>query len=242
MKKSGKKNYVLILVFYAIVCVLINVLVFTVFKPGKIEEAVAKKAFWFSYAFLMVSLGLHIGTLFTFNAKRGIDAIFMGMPLYVISAIFFAIEAFISTVFMILGDCNVNVPTTLVVVLQILVLGVYLCISVLALLAKNVVEEIDTKIVTNVQNIRNLYADVEVAMEACTDLELKNGLRKFAENIRFSDPMSNDAIADLDRQIKVLVEDLKQIVYEENYESVQTLLRKGNLLLLERNKKVANSK
>ena len=242
MNKSSKKNYVLIIVFYAIVCALINLLIFTIFKPGKIESDVAKKAFWFAYGFMMASFLLHVGSLFTINAKRGINAVFMGMPIYVISAIFFAIQSFVSIVFMILGGCNVSVPTTLVVVLEILILGIYLAIAVLSIMTKNIVQEIDDNIVKKVTNLRNLYTEVEVAMEACTDPELKNSLRKFAENIRFSDPMSNDSIAALDHQIKVVIEDIKYSVYDENYSSVPTLLRRGNLLLVERNKKLANSK
>lgn len=240
MKKQ--KLTIMLSVIYAIIFAVLNVIVFVVFKPGKIENDVAKKAFWFSYGFMVLSFLLQFATIFVFDRKRGIDAVFMGMPLYVISAIFFAVELFVSVVFMTLGAFNVQVPTALVIVLQIVILAAYLVVAILAIMVKDHISAIDEKIVKNVTNIRNLTADVELAMEACNDPELKNTLRIFSEDIRYSDPMTVPEVAAIDVELETAVKEIKNAAYDGNYELVGALVRKAKLILSERNKKISNCK
>lgn len=240
MKK--KTNAILIGVIYAIIFIVLNILIFVVFKPWKIENAVAKTNFWTTYAFLIVSFGLQIGSLFLFDRKSGIDAVFMGMPVFIISAIFFGVEAVLSLIFFVLSAFNVAVPTSLVVVLQILVLAAYLIIAILAILAKNHITSVDQKIKVNVAAIRNLESDVIIAMEACADSSLKESLRKLADSIRFSDPMSTPAVEALDIQLQSTIMEIKAAAYDSKYELLTALIRKAELQLKERNLKVSNSK
>ena len=143
---------------------------------------------------------------------------------------------------MILAACNVQVPTTLVVVLQIILLAAYLVISILALMAKTFVSDIDKTIKKNVQSIRNLTSDVEVAAEACEDPVVKKALMDLSEDIRYSDPMTNEVVATLDVQIESNVMEIKSAVYDGKYDLAAALIKKGKLYISERNKKLSNSK
>lgn len=240
--KSSKKLFIMIGIVYAIVFAVINLLIFVIFKPGQIDNDTSKKAFWFSYGFLTVSVLLNFASLFTFDRKSGIDTVFMGIPLFFISIGFFVIETFVAVVFMILAACNVQVPTTLVVVLQIILLAAYLVISILALMAKTFVSDIDKTIKKNVQSIRNLTSDVEVAAEACEDPVVKKALMDLSEDIRYSDPMTNEVVATLDVQIESNVMEIKSAVYDGKYDLAAALIKKGKLYISERNKKLSNSK
>lgn len=242
MNKGKKTNVVLIAAIYTIIFAVLNILIFVIFKPGDIKEEIAKKNFWITYAFLVVSFLLQVGTLFAFDRKSGLNAIFFGMPLFGISAFFFGAEAFLSVIFMTLSAFNVNVPTVIVVILQLLVLAAYLVIALLALLAKNHITQLDQTIKQNVTNIRNLQADVLIAMEACTDSNVKEILRKFADDIRYSDPMTVPAVEALDVQIQTTVMEIKTAAYDGKFELVESLVRRGTLQLKERNMKISNSK
>lgn len=242
MSKSKKTNVSLIVLIYAIIFAVLNVIIFVAMKPGKIDNDIAKRAFWFSYGFVALSFLLHFATLFTFDKKGGIDAVFMGLPLSFISIIFFGIETFIGLIFMILGACSVKVPTALVIIIQVIVLAIFLVIALLSSITKNVINEKNEEIKQNVRNIRFLYSDVEIAMEACEDEEIKNELRIFSEDIRYSDPMSIDMVKHLEVNIETVIMEIKSAVYDGNYDLVKSLIKKGKLYLLERNKKIANSK
>ena len=166
----------------------------------------------------------------------------MGLPVFFVSMIFLGVEVVVAVIFFILSATNVAIPTAVVVIVQLLILAAYLVIALLAILAKNHIAGLDQKIKTNVANIRNLEADVRIAMEACTDPAVKELLRKFADDIRFSDPMTVPAVEVLDVQIQTTVMDIKAAAYEGKNELIEALVRKGTLQLKERNMKIINSK
>ena len=64
-----------------------------------------------------------------------------------------------------------------------------------------------------------------------TDTDTKAALTKLAEKIRFSDPMSNDFLANLEAEISAKVKELKTA---ENKAEIITVL---DSLVTERNKK-----
>ena len=64
------------------------------------------------------------------------------------------------------------------------------------------------------------------------DADTKVALTKLAEKIRFSDPMSSNALADIEMEITAKVKELK------TYENKAVIINALDLLLTERNKKV----
>ena len=84
--------------------------------------------------------------------------------------------------------------------------------------------------------IRELQADIELLADNESDHDIKTALTQLAEKIRFSDPISNEQLTDLERQISNKVAELKTAT--SKMESIREL----NLLLNERNKKCKNLK
>ncbi len=242
MSKGKKTNVIMIAAIYAVIFAVLNILIFVIFKPGKIDNDVAKRNFWITYSFLVVSFILQVGSLFVFDRKSGINAVFFGLPLFAISGIFFGVEAVVALIFFILSACNVALPTTVVVVIQILILAIYIVIALMSLLAKNHITKLDETIKHNVTNIRNLQADVLMAMEACTYPRVKELLQKFADDIRYSDPMTVPEVEVLEVQLQTTVMEIKNAAYEGKNDLVESLVKKGTLQLKERNIKISNSK
>lgn len=79
--------------------------------------------------------------------------------------------------------------------------------------------------------IKSLQVDVEMLAFAETNTDTKAALTKLAEKIRFSDPMSNEALADLEAEITAKVKELKT---DENKFEIITII---DSLITERNKK-----
>ena len=79
--------------------------------------------------------------------------------------------------------------------------------------------------------IRELQADIELLADNESDATVKTALTQLAEKIRFSDPMSNEQLADLENKISIKAAELKTTT------SKLEIITELNSLLDERNKK-----
>jgi hypothetical protein len=93
------------------------------------------------------------------------------------------------------------------------------------------INRVEGKIEKKVFYIKSLQVDVELIAESETDPEIKKELFQLAEKIRFSDPMSNEILAEIEKEISDRIKELK---LAENKKPVIATI---NALLMERNKK-----
>ena len=90
-------------------------------------------------------------------------------------------------------------------------IGIIVCVVVLAFnaisvikatAAANIVNGIDEKVATQTLFIKSLTADAQSLMNSAKTDELRAEAKKVYEAVRYSDPMSTDALSRLDSQIK----------------------------------------
>lgn len=67
--------------------------------------------------------------------------------------------------------------------------------------AKTAIEETEGKIQAKTSFIKSLKSDVDILLSKETDSEVKDALRKLSDEIRFSDPMSNNALDNIEAEI-----------------------------------------
>lgn len=96
---------------------------------------------------------------------------------------------------------------------------------------RNEIERVEAKVQKKVFYIRELQADIELLADNESDATVKTALTQLAEKIRFSDPMSNEQLADLENKISTKVAELKTA------SSKLVIITELNSLLAERNKK-----
>ncbi len=240
--KLGKKVVLLTLVIYAIIAALLNLIMFTVFKPWNLDSDNLKAVFWFAYAFVMLALVLQVIALFTGRFDSGVESVFFGFPLVKVSWFYLIITTILSVAFMILVAFGVEVPLVLVIVLECLLLGLYLIAFIISYLHKSAVVQIDKTIKKNVFAIRTLVSDVEIMAESVTDMQMKAKLNKLAEDIRYSDPMTNEYVAELDLQLKDAIAELEVYVNDGDYVTAEAKIRQSQILVSKRNKRLADSK
>lgn len=89
----------------------------------------------------------------------------------------------------------------------------------------------EEKVEKKVFYIKSLQVDIEMLANSETDAETKAALTKLAEKIRFSDPMSNEVLADLDTKISEKATELKKS------DNKSEIIAELDLLLTEWNKK-----
>lgn len=111
----------------------------------------------------------------------------------------------LGVIFALAGIAVLALFPALAVWLRAVVCCVCLGIAVVFILASTVgyrhIEKVDAKVKQKTFFIKNLQTDVELLATAESDLAAKNAFNTLAEHLRFSDPMSDASLADLEQEI-----------------------------------------
>lgn len=217
MKKNTKLAYAVL----GIVFILFNVIAFAVPTDKTIT-------FWIAYAFTVVAFALQIGIwIAAFKAAETLKSKFLGVPIIYVGIVYLVLQLIAFAVFMIFP----LIPSWIVVIACALVLGISAICLISADAVRDEINRVEEKVNQKVFYIRELQADVEIMAEQEQNLETKISLTKLAEKIRYGDPMSSEALADLEERISEKVTALKTA---NNKSEIITEL---DLLLAERNRK-----
>ena len=87
-----------------------------------------------------------------------------------------------------------------------------------------------------VDTMRALQSKSVFIASQCDDSETKKELNKLAESFRFSDPVSSDALNDIEASLNALVDELQSAVLEKDNAAAQKLCAKVEATLADRNR------
>ena len=216
-----KKNKGMAYAVLAIAFVFFNVIAFAI--------PTAKTAtFWIAYAFSVVAFALQIVIWkFAFKGTDTLKSKFLGIPLISVGITYLIIQIIAFAIFMAL-------PLTaswIAIVVCALILGISAICLIGTETGREEIKRVEEKVEKKVFYIKALQVDIEMLASTETDSDTKAALTKLAEKIRFSDPMSNDVLTDLEAEITDKVNELKTV---ENKAEIITVL---DSLITERNKK-----
>ena len=224
------KNRLRLYLVIAIIFVLFSVIAFAIpFEKNTV--------FWLSYAFAVIALAVQL-----IVQPRALDldghdvrSKFYGFPLTRIATAYLAVQLVLSLVFMLL--CKyMEIKTWVPLVAYVLILGISAIGFIAADAMKEEVERQDTVHKANVGTMRALQSKAVFVASQCEDAETKKALNALSEALRFSDPVSNAATADIEENLTGLLEELGSAVLDKDYASVKTLCAKASTLLADRNR------
>lgn len=213
---------------YFVIFVAYNLFVFMIFKNFN-------AVFWTSYAFMLASYFIHIFCVFFIAKNSSVRAVFFGIPLMSFSIYFVCAELFCSLVFMIFKNLA---SVRIAILIQALLLCLFIVIAIISIMARDAVQSTDSKIKESIHFIKGLNVDVEMLMQRSTDAEITGELKKLSEIIKYSDPMSNSAVAVQEQMIMQYMAELRTMFDSGDMPKVKELCGKIQLLFVERNKKL----
>ncbi len=224
------KNRIRFYVSLAIVFVVFSVIVFAVpFRRNSV--------FWLSYVFVVIASAVQLYSYpkaFDFEG-HDVRSKFYGFPLARVTTVYLILQVALSLIFMIL--CKfVEIKAWLPLVLYVLLLGVFAIGFIAADSVKEEVERQDVVHKARVDTMRELQSKAVFIQSQCDDAETKKVLESFAEALRFSDPVSSDALADIEENLAGLVDELGNAVMDKDYTAAGTLCAKAASLLADRNR------
>lgn len=217
MKKNSTKGYVLLGILFA----LVSIIAFAV--------PIAKTAtFWIAYVFTAAAFAAQIGIWKTALGKEGtLKSKFLGFPIVHIGIVYAIIQVIAFAVFLFAP----TLPTWSAIVVCPIIAGLSAVCMISADAGRNEIERVEAKVQNKVFYVREMQADIELLADNESDAAVKTALTHLAEKIRFSDPMSNEQLADLENKISIKAAELKTA------SSKLEIITELNSLLDERNKK-----
>lgn len=195
MKKNSTKGYVILGILFAMV----SIIAFAV-------PTAKTTTFWIVYVFTAAAFAAQIGIWKTALSKEEtLKSKFLGFPVVHIGIVYAVMQVIAFAVFMFVP----TLPAWSAIVVCAVIAGVSAVCMISADAGRNEIERVEAKVQRKVSHLKSLQADVELLADKETDAEIKAGLAQLAEKLRFSDPMSNEQLAELEAQIEAKVSELK---------------------------------
>lgn len=186
--------------------------------------------FWVAFVFTVISFGLNTYKWIEyFKLNKDMNSKFLNIPILNVCYYYMIVQLVSFLVF----KFAYMLPVWISIVCNVLIIAVALIGFITISSASEYIQAVDQKRKTKVDYIKSLQVDVELIATSMDDLKIKEMLDKLAEEIRFSDPLSNEILADLELQISEKVESLKTAEKNEVPAIVETIEK----LIMERNKK-----
>ena len=186
--------------------------------------------FWVSFVFTLIAFGVVAASFYiAFIKNPDAKSRFYGFPIAKIGAIYGLVQLIAGVIFMALAAW---VPAWVAVLVYAIALGV----AVIGLISvEAVVSEIhiqDEKLRKDVSLMRSLQSKVNQMAAQSEDAAIKS----LAEEFRYSDPVSSEAIGDAEADLSAAVDELQSAYVDGDSDAVAKLCRKVSALLAERNR------
>ena len=190
--------------------------------------------FWWSYGFTWAGFAVvAISVYIAFFRKPDAKSRFYGFPIARIGVIYGVVQLVAGLVFMAVGQW---VPAWAAVLVYAIAMGV----AVIGLVSADaVVDEIqkqDVKLKKDVSVMRGLQSKMGRLAAQCQDPQAAAAVEALAEEMRYSDPVSNEGLEDAEADLSAAVDELVAAVVDCDNEAIAQLCRKAMALLNERNR------
>lgn len=226
-----KKRFSMYAAVWAVLLVLFNVIAFV--SPGWTGQEKYTASFWIGYTLISVAFAGQLVCAYIALKEDNAQKLF-----YRISLIHTSHTGLVVT-FVVGGLCMLISP--LPYWIGAIVCAIVLVINAMAVLkafaAVNEVERIDNKVKQQTFFVKSLTVDAEVLISKAKNDAAKAECKKVYEAIRYSDPMSNNALATIEKEITIKFAQLSEAVKDDSAETIYGLANELIVLLGDRNQK-----
>ncbi len=225
-----KKYFKFYGICWAIALVVFNIITF-IFTGNTVGISNASAGFWVGYVFITIVFVANLVCSFLFFKEENIDKIFLKLPIIYIAYIALIVSLIAGAIAMAIPV----IPYWVGIVIDVVILAVYAIAIVQVNAAADVVSEIDDRVKAQTFFIHSLTADAQTLMSFAKSDVVQTECKKVYESIRYSDPMSNDALAQIENQIQNEFNIFAHAVKKDNTDLVKNSANKIIVLINKRN-------
>lgn len=220
-----KKNTVRGMILLAVVAAVFSLIAFVL----PVEKT---SVFWFAYGCGLFAVLFQL-YIFKISFEGDAKSRFYGFPIARVGVYYLAAQLIVSIAEIALASI---IPLWVVAIVNalLLALAVIGCITTDAMRDEIIRQDVQLK--KDVSRMRELQSLAASMLAQCTDEEMKQTVKKIADELRFSDPVSSEATAELEEDMRNQMKDIQQAIGEGDVEGVKTLCRKFIDNLSERNR------
>ena len=190
--------------------------------------------FWVSFVFTLIAFGVVAASIYiAFIRNPSAKSKFYGFPIAKIGVMYGAAQLLAGLIFMALG---LWIPVWAAVLVYALLLGA----AIIGLIsAEAVAEQIhvqDSKLKKDVALVRSLQSKLNQMAAQCDNPDAATAVKQFAEEMRYSDPVSSEALAEIEADLSAAVDELQSAIVDGDSAATKQLCRKASGILVERNR------
>lgn len=196
--------------------------------------------FWVAYGFGVFAILFQLYIFKTsFTGNGDAKSRFYGFPIARLGVYYLVAQLILSVIEFALAGL---IPAWPAVIVNVLVLAFVLIGCITAETMRDEIVQQDQKLKKNVSAMRELQSMAASMVGQCNDEEMKSIVKKVADELRFSDPVSSDATAELEEDMRNQLADIQQAIVEDDTISAKLMSNKVLTILIERNRICAVSK
>ena len=204
-----------------LILILISVIVFVIptEKTG---------TFWIAYVFTVLAFVTQIAIWEkAFRGKSVLKSKFLSLPIVYVGIVYLIVRMIAFAIFIV----TPTLPTWSVIMVCVAIVGIFIVCMFAGKVGQNEINRMQGKMRKRVIFIKKLQMDLELLADVETNTRTKIALQQLAEKIRFSDPMNNDTLVEIEEII------VKKVVELKTASDKLAIIQELNLLLADRNEK-----
>lgn len=216
---------------WAIALAVFNVITFAV--PITVNVNKFTPSFWIGYTFITLMFIAQLVCSIIFFKQDNNDKKFLNIPVISLSYTALIVSIIVGAVAMVVSF----IPYWVGIILDVLIVAFYAIAIISSKAAADTIENIDKKVKVQTFFIKSLTVDAESLLPRAKSDETKAIAKKVYEAIRYSDPMSNEALSPVEAQITIKFNEFSNAVVEDNKPIAETLGNELIILVNDKNKK-----
>lgn len=184
--------------------------------------------FWILYSFTAYAILSQIVVWhIAFDNAKTAKKKFFGIPIANLSLTYLILQFFV------FGRCISipNFPAWIALIICCVLFGVVVLGIIGAEVSRDEINRVENKVQQKTFFIKNLVTELQILAEKESDFDTKKALEELKDAVKYSDPMSNEALFELEN---VLISKIKDI---QNSDNKNELICEIKTLLVERNNK-----
>ncbi|HRR75601.1 MAG: hypothetical protein IJK31_09595 [Ruminococcus sp.] len=190
--------------------------------------------FWIGFIFGLASILIQIPVFgFSFPQESQLKSKVLGYPVFRIGIIYLVVQMILSGILFFAGDSG-DFPVWLALLLCIIVLAGALVFGITANMAREAISNMETVSKADTRMMKSLALRAEALASNTNDPMLMKELKKLAEDISFSDPVSDPVIAEQEHALVSVFGQLEAAVNSQNPGAID-LCRNVGIALSNRN-------
>ena len=195
--------------YYAFVCLILlalfNVIVFVIPNQRKDDFT---SSFWIGYCFAILVYILNLVISYLAFKSSSAKKFFYGISLITISFTTLIFSFLISLVWILVPVF----PDWLEICACSVILALYIISIIKVIVVKEIVESVDERIETQTEFVKRLILDAERQMAMAKSEAVKRECKKIYEAARYSDPVSNEKLSDIENAITYKINSLYNLI------------------------------